>query len=140
MNKQTWQGRKLSGNPIFPYTWVARYADGSTLPQLDALKIRNSRDIDLGRVTELIILNHPGSPLVVPAHLGRPHEVIVKAEVEMTNIVGTDEWNYLVAYFFGFRYGKEKYMMEIDDNGVVYRRGENVAGKKIIREPQGGRS
>lgn len=134
MDNATWLARRASGNPIFPYQWVARYSDGSALSQFDVLKRHNSRDIDLSRVTELVILNHPASPLVVPAHLGRPHEVIVKAEVEMDLIVGTNQRNYRVTYLFGFRYGVEKYMMEINDGGAIYRRGENVAGQRSVKE------
>lgn len=119
MDRKAWMTQR-SQDPFHPYKWVARYSDGTTFSQFEMDQSRTSKDIDLNRVTELLVLNHPVSPLVVFAQLGRPDEVITETKVDMTPVVGSDEWNYfIVAHLFGFRYGTEKHVIRIDKDGVV---------------------
>lgn len=124
MDKKAWLARRTSHNPFHPYTWVALYSDGTMLGQFDPNQRRTSKDIDLNRVTELQVLNHPVSPLVVLARPGRPRpdQVIIEVEIDMKMVPGSIDWDYFIlAFVFGFRYGNEKDVIRIDKEGVVTR-------------------
>jgi hypothetical protein len=105
---------------------MALYSDGTMLGQFDPnhAKTRTSKDIDLCRVTELQVLNHPVSPLAMLARPGwsRPDQVIIEVEIDMKMVPGSIDWDYFIlAFVFGFRYGKEKDVIRIDKEGVVNR-------------------
>lgn len=126
MDIQTWQRRQISGNPIYPYHWIAKYIDGSTLSQFDALKSHTIFDIDQQRLQNMIIMGHPKSPIIVerPTGMGVPERIIVRASVNMISDSGTPgwgqkAWKYKVIYFIGYRYGKHEFLLQIDDNGAL---------------------
>jgi len=124
MDLKTWKERQASGNPIYPYHWVAKYVDGTTISQFDGLRSRTSFDIDRQHVNELVIMRHPMSPIVVerPTGMGVPDRIIVRASVDMVTELGTpgfgpNAWKYKVAYFIGYRYGTHEFLLQIDDDG-----------------------
>lgn len=124
MDLHTWQRRKNSGNPIYPYHWVARYIDGTTLSQFDGLNSHTSFDIDRQRVQDIVVMGHPMSPILIerPTGMGVPDRIIVRASVDMTTPLGAkgfgpSAWVYKVTYFIGYRYGKEEFLLRIEDGG-----------------------
>ena len=124
MDLTMWEARKRSGNTIFPYRWVARYEGGGQLQQQDVDGYHLSRDIELQRLKELVILGHSDAPITLPVlwkWSERPlDEVVIKAQVDIEYELGTRRLvGYKVAYHFGYRYGQDLFLIEITDEGKV---------------------
>ena len=125
MDAVMWEARKMSGNPIFPYRWIARYDGGGELKQFDVDGYHYSHEIDRARLTELVVLGHK-SPIKIPTlwkSSERPLEdVIIKAQVDIEYELGSKRVvAYKVAYHFGYQYGQDLFLVEIDDNGKVWK-------------------
>jgi len=123
MDLISFQRRVSEKNPIFPYSWQANYKDGGRLSQFDLDGHHFSREIDCSRLTALIILGHPDSPVTLPVlYPDRlPDEVIIKAQVSLSQTLGQVGMTRTVRYFFGFRYGDEKFLLEIDEQGKLWK-------------------
>jgi len=111
---------------MFPYRWIARYEGGGELKQFDVDGYHFSREIDRGRITELIVVGHPTSPIKIPRlwkSSERPlDEVVIKAQVDIEYELGTKNIvRRKVKYHFGYRYGQELFLMQIDDDGKVWK-------------------
>lgn len=116
LRRQTlWKKRQLSENALYPYQWVINYTDGSAIAQFDGLRRNTSRDIDKARVRNMIILNHPASPIVVePPFPSPPDEVIIKCTVDMDMRLGQEPKVASWVCKFGYRYRAEFYYLIMD--------------------------
>lgn len=130
MDERTWLARQASGNPLFPYTWIAEYhgapfglGSGGRLKQFDVDGYHTSFDIHRARLKRLLILNHPLSPIDLPVPFDRPpDEIIMKARVDLDMELGSKEIvARRVSCFFGYRYGADKFLLEIDDEGNLHK-------------------
>lgn len=127
MDTATFNRRVLERNPLYPYAWEVRYNGGGRLRQFDFDRQHFSREIDIARVESLVILGHPSSPIVLelPYADRPPDEVIIKAQVSIheTICLGAPgkEMSREVKVFFGFRYGPEKFLVEIDEAGRIWK-------------------
>jgi hypothetical protein len=110
--------RHVSGNPLHPYRWEARYRDGGRLQQFDVDGYHPGRDIDQARLATLVVHGHPAGPLVIdrPARLDAPvTDVVLRARVSMTLPGDTRT----VVRAFGFAHAGSWYGLTIDDDGRV---------------------
>lgn len=129
MDDRTWLARMASGNPLHPYTWVAEYQDaafgfgppGGRLKQFDVDGYHTSRHIDRVRLKRLLILNHPRSPIDLPVPHGPPDEVVMRARVDLEMDLGGTIVGRKVSCFFGYKYGEDQFLLEIDDEGKLHK-------------------
>jgi hypothetical protein len=128
MELAVFQRRVAARNPLEPYSWEARYRGTGRLRQFDHDGYHFSHEIDRGRLAALVVLGHPDSPIVLPVPYadGRVVDhVIVKAQVSLTQQLGVAapgaSWDRAVRCFFGFRYGEERFVLEIDELGRLFK-------------------
>ena len=129
MDDATWRRRMASGNPLYPYTWVAEYhpaflglGPSGRLKQFDVDGYHTSLDIQKARLMRLLIMNHPLSPIELPVPFDRPpDEIVMKARVDLEMDLGGKVVGRKVSRIFGYRYGEDKYLLEIDDEGMLYK-------------------
>jgi hypothetical protein len=94
--------RRAAKNPVHPYRWEARYAGGGRLCQYDVDGMHRSPEIELSRVSGLVIYGHPSGPLRVTRRWDcAPSEVIIRSRVRI--MFGESIYR-TVEHWFGFRY------------------------------------
>lgn len=120
-------------NPLGRFSWRADLINPfAFMFQFAANGYRCARDIPRERITALVILGHPSSPIACATikSLGPPDEVLVGIHKSLVFETGLahlkDE---LSIPYFGFRWGTDKYLLEIApdlnlwkvlvENGVV---------------------
>ena len=133
VDPKQWKARQASLNPIYPYTWVAVYNDGTYLQQFEMDKAYNSLDIDRSKLKSLVVMNHPISPIeIVVPYPSPPTEVVIKATVGVSYKLGMQTMQkhsekITTKYKFGFKYRlpqaeEEVYLVVIDlATGEVYK-------------------
>ena len=126
LDAAAWAARLRSGNPLWPYRWVARYRGGGRLCQFDVDGYHKSTDIDRARLEELRVEGpHPFAPFVLPVPPGRPpDEVLLKVQIDVNMELGTNQIREHVAeFFFGYAYRVEnkrhEFLLHIDRDGRV---------------------
>jgi hypothetical protein len=136
MDLTNFNRRIFEQNPLYPYSWEARYEGGGRLRQFDFDGHHWSTEIDKTKVKALVILGHPISPIVFekPQHLAKvsPDEVIIEAQVSLeVPAGGVQPVNRIVRCYFGYVYelkntdgtsaGPVQYLVEIDEAGRVFK-------------------
>lgn len=120
----SFESRIRQHNPIWPYTWTAQYADGSSLSQFSGGHYHYSHEIDKAKLDKLMILGHPDSPITLPRpYQDRlPDDIVIKAECSYQVPMGIDTGalgrvHKTAQYVIGYRYGDEYYFLRIDEHG-----------------------
>lgn len=134
MDLTAFNKRILNRNPLHPYSWQASYKGGGRLKQFDFDGQHFSPEINRSRVTELVILGHPDSPITIPIPYPDrvPDEVIIKAQVSLRQTLGVPGMTRTVRLFFGYRYGAEKFLLEIDEQGKLWKTNNEEQGGVIV--------
>lgn len=95
-------------NAIEPITWRAEYRGGGRLRQFDVDGLHYSREIDLDRISELVLEGVPGAGEVILEPHRRPDAVILMARNRITVGAGRRRW-----ILAGFRYGDDESLFQI---------------------------
>ena len=128
-------------NPIAPFTWEAEAWDGRLMRQFQDGRIVYTPSIERQTLALLRIYGHTAGPLELPVPFRwevRPlDEVICKCSTDMhLPTPDNSQMTYTHRWFFGYRYGTDLYLLEIDEHGEVYRtntdRGQGTGANDII--------
>ena len=88
-----------SGNPVFPYEWTVRYADGTSFPRVMAGIARTSRSAPLHGVTELHITG-PDVRFDIPRPRDPILNLVLRATIEGRLDTGPQR---VLCWMFGFQ-------------------------------------
>lgn len=122
---EAWAERQKSGNPIWPYQWVAHYYGGGRLQQFDIDSYHKSTDIELHRLERIVVSGpHALAPFVLPVPAGSPPDrVLMKAQIDYEMDLSGTITRRAAEHFFGFVYTVEgqphEFLLHIDRQGRV---------------------
>jgi hypothetical protein len=94
-----------SSHPLWPWEWTLVYADGRRLSRVERDRIWTSRQVPRVGLLRLELVGGPGGPVVIPARLAPPDEIVLRAH-RLRPLLGPGIPTSL-GWTVGFRYGSD---------------------------------
>jgi hypothetical protein len=114
-----WRERQASGNPVYPFEWEVRYANGDRFPRVCAGgRVRVTAQAPRAGIVCLRVRGPSGVVDVVPGP-GTPDAIIVRARVR--RMVAALDRGAIDSWRFGFRHGDRFIGVILDPSGRVTR-------------------